>query len=114
MIPPDSVSLGEWYVDALTSVKITVTDAEHILRAVNNHTDAGVPAGPGEKGFQDFYYGPMTVEEVMQHLAYNAIANGIEDASRLDGWADLPPDVLTMSVEEVVEWERVLAPEPGE
>jgi len=35
---------------------------------------------------------------IWKHLAYNAISNGVTDASRLDGWADLEPGQLTMFV----------------
>lgn len=109
-VDPDDVPTGDWFVDVMSSVKIKVTDPEHILRAVNNHTDAGIPATEGEKGFQDYYYGPMTVDEVMQHLAFNCVANGVEDASRLDGWADLEPGQLTMDFERMVEYIEVLGP----
>jgi len=34
------------------------------------------------------------------HLAYNAIVNGVTDASRLDGWAELERGELTMRVRE--------------
>lgn len=105
-----TVPTGEWWVDVLSSVKITVTDPETILRAVNNHTEEKVPAGEGERGWCDIYYGRMDVDQVMEHLAYNCAANSVEDASRLDGWADLEPGVLTMSFDRVVEYERVLRP----
>lgn len=113
----DTVATGEWWVDVLSSVKITVTDPETILRVVNNHTDEKRPARKGvegeedERGWQDIYYGAMTVEQVMEHLAFNCAANGVEDARRLDGWADLEPGVLTMHLDRVVEYERVLAPD---
>jgi hypothetical protein len=41
---------------------------------------------------------PMTEREGLVHLAYNAVANGVEDASRLDGWADLDSGIVTMRV----------------
>ena len=45
-----------------------------------------------------------TEDQVLEHLAYNCISNGVEDASRLDGWADLDSGMLTMSVESVSMW----------
>lgn len=45
----------------------------------------------------------MTPDEGKMHLAYNALANGVEDASRLDGWADLPRGVVTLFVTDVEE-----------
>lgn len=50
----------------------------------------------------DFPYrrwdGPFTERDGLEHLAFNAISNGIEDASRLDGWGDLERDMVTMRV----------------
>lgn len=40
----------------------------------------------------------LSEREGLEHLAYNAVANGVEDASRLDGWSDLDRGVLTMRV----------------
>lgn len=39
-----------------------------------------------------------TEEDILQHLAYNAIFNNVTDASRLDGWGDLPKGAITMRV----------------
>lgn len=50
-------------------------------------------------GLPDFPYRFRFPNDVYEHLAYNAVANGVEDANRLDGWADLEPGVLTMRVE---------------
>jgi hypothetical protein len=44
---------------------------------------------------------PLTTDEGKAHLAYNALANGVQDASRLDGWADIPRGVVTMDVTDV-------------
>jgi hypothetical protein len=46
-------------------------------------------------------YQLFTPAEVLQHLAYNCIANGAERANQLDGWADLPDDAATMGVESI-------------
>lgn len=43
----------------------------------------------------------MTTDEGKAHLAYNALGNGVDDAARLDGWADLPPGAVTMYVTDV-------------
>lgn len=47
------------------------------------------------------YDGPFTEKEGLAHLAYNAVANGVEDASRLDGWGDLERGMLTLEVVDV-------------
>ena len=36
--------------------------------------------------------------DLLAHLAYNATFNGVTDASRLDGWADLERGQITMRV----------------
>lgn len=45
----------------------------------------------------------VTEEQLLKHLAYNAVFNGVEDASRLDGWADLKRGQITMRVEGYIE-----------
>lgn len=44
----------------------------------------------------------VTEDEVLEHLAYNAIFNGVEDASRLDGWGDLERGKITMRVDGMI------------
>lgn len=48
---------------------------------------------------QEGIYNLETRDEMLQHLAYNAVVNGQSDASRLDGWADIPAEHLSMSVD---------------
>lgn len=50
-------------------------------------------------GWQAHYWPVDEREEVAKHLAFNAVMNGIEDIARLDGWADLPSDAATISVD---------------
>lgn len=49
------------------------------------------------------FYGDMNQDEILKHLAFNAASNGITDASRLDGFADLPAECvqMTFTVDEV-------------
>lgn len=44
---------------------------------------------------------PLTEEDGLHMLVDNALRNGIEDASRLDGWGDLDRGVLTLEVIDV-------------
>lgn len=50
--------------------------------------------------FQDSLYGPAvsTRETVIRHWVYNAVFNGVDDASRLDGWGDLERGVVRFRV----------------
>ena len=57
--------------------------------------------GPKGDEWRAHLYNIHTEEEVLQHLAYNCVANGEEDAHRLDGWADLPPEAVSMKIKEV-------------
>jgi hypothetical protein len=41
-------------------------------------------------------------DAVLRHWAWNALANGIKDVHYLDGWADLAPGTVTMTVLDVV------------
>lgn len=53
-------------------------------------------------GAEEHPYGLATADAIYDHLAYNAIANGVERVNRLDGWADLADDAATMVVESVM------------
>jgi hypothetical protein len=39
-----------------------------------------------------------TSEDVIEHLAYNYIRNGVEAVTRLDGWADCGEDDVSYGV----------------
>lgn len=47
---------------------------------------------------EGIYSNVRTPEDIWTHLAYNAIFNGVTDAYRLDGWAELNKGDLTMRV----------------
>lgn len=49
----------------------------------------------------DIYGDLTTAQRVLEHFAYNAVYNGIDRASRLDGWVDLDPDAVRMTVLDV-------------
>lgn len=55
--------------------------------------------GPDGDEWRKYMYDFHTEEDVLNHFADNALRNDVEDASRLDGWADLPPGAATMRVE---------------
>lgn len=44
-------------------------------------------------------YGKMDSDRILNHLAYNCVLNGVGDVSRLDGWADLSKEAVTMTVD---------------
>lgn len=40
----------------------------------------------------------QSIDDVLDHLVFNCIRNGVTDARRLDGWSDLEPGTLEMEV----------------
>ena len=44
---------------------------------------------------------PLTRSQTVDHLAHNAVTNGVTDLAQLDGWADLERGVTSMRVTEV-------------
>ena len=54
--------------------------------------------GPGGDEWRSSFYDLHTENDVLQHLAFNCVANGAECVRQLDGWADLPDDAATMNV----------------
>jgi hypothetical protein len=83
--------MSDYLVDRNVLVRIKIEDPNVIDRCVND-----------EDGWRTrMFYDLDTEEKVLSHLAYNCIANGVDDASRLDGWADLAPGVATMEIVDV-------------
>lgn len=78
-----------YLVTCTTEVRITIDDSSTaITRATENIDD-----------WHDAFRPPITtVEQVVGYLAAAAIQTGADDASRLDGWADLDRGQVTMYV----------------
>lgn len=49
--------------------------------------------------WREHFYPIKTLEQLAEHFAYNRVANGIEDISRLDGFADQEDSLVEMDVE---------------
>lgn len=84
------------------SIKHSVSFEGHVVVEVNDQEVINRVTDPvrGE-GWRKQCYQLFTADEVLQHLAYNCIANGAERANQLEGWADLPDDAATMGVESI-------------
>ncbi len=54
--------------------------------------------GPEGDEWRSQFYGLRTERDVIEHLAYNCVANGCTNAKLLDGWADLPADAVSMRI----------------
>lgn len=64
---------------------------------VRNEDEHGVPQpydphDRDSRGWRNVLYNLDTAEKVIEHLAYNAAVNGVEDVRRLDGWANISED----------------------
>ena len=69
------------------SVDVTVHDPSVIDRVVDNID-----------GWQETYYAMTTRKEVIEHLVYNLLANGIRNVSLLDGWADCERNAVDFKI----------------
>lgn len=72
----------------LVEVEVTINDRDVIERVT----------GPKGDIWRAQLYDLHTEEDVLDHLAYNAVANGVRQVNRLEGWADLPDDAAVMEV----------------
>lgn len=95
--------MREYNCDVSLVVKVDVTDDSAILRCIENHDENGVPQEDvrGGTGWRNLYYDLRTEGDVIEHWVSNAVRNGVDDPSRLDGWGDLEPGVVTVHVEAV-------------
>lgn len=82
---------SNYAVEMAATVHITVKDRDVIERVT----------GPGGDDWRSQLYDLRTEQDVLEHLAGNALKNGTERVNRLDGWADLPDDAATMYVGDV-------------
>lgn len=57
--------------------------------------------GPKGDEWREHLYDLRTEQDVLEHLAANAIRNRIWRANQLEGWADLSDDAATMEVRSV-------------
>ena len=85
------------------TVVVEVHDQDAIDRCVHNHDTDGVPQPDDDRGrgWRNTFYDLRDESDVIEHFAFNALANGVNDASQLDGWADLPRGAVTMQVSSV-------------
>lgn len=78
------------FVEMITTVLVTIEDEDVVRRVFSPELDHM------GRTWQGTFYEMHSEDDVFEHLAYNRIANGYEDVSGLDGWADLPVDAASM------------------
>lgn len=88
----------------MSETKRTVSMIAEVEIIASDDAPADVISRGTTAEFRESLYDFKSEDEVIEHLAYNCIVNGVEDAIRLDGWADLKPGVLTMQVVDVSEF----------
>ena len=84
-------------------MKVTITGEFNMEIEVD---DAAAPANIIDRRTDDFPYThhdgtPLSPGELIKHLAWNAVSNGVTDLSVLDGYGDFPSGAATMRVTEV-------------
>lgn len=70
--------------------------------------------GPSGGDFREGLYRLHTEKDVLNHWAYNCVQNGVFDATRLDGWADLPDGAVSMEIVAVEDAHYTEEELPGE
>ena len=83
----------------MSEVEIEATVEIHIEDGTDwlwYHEPASAPEWRGD------VYGLTSADEIQNHWAWNAVVNGVSDASSLDGWADIPSGKITFSVRAAV------------
>ena len=89
----DSEVAPKYKVTLTATVEIEINDPDAIHRVT----------GPGGDEWRSQLYDLHTLRDVLNHFAYNAVANGQVTAKQLDGWADLPRNAVQFEVVEVEE-----------
>ena len=73
------------------------TEGEFIVHVRDDAPDDIFTRAENVEEFQKHLYGDAVRDKqtVLEHWAYNATLNGVDDASRLDGWGDLERGMVT-------------------
>ena len=82
-----------------SSIPVTVTAYTTVV--VHDPEPFERVVGPEGDEWRSQFYDFWTVEDVAEHLAFNAVTNGITDISRLEGWADCPSQAVVVLVDDV-------------
>lgn len=78
--------VSTYRVEAISEVEIVVNDPD-VLDRIN------------DPEFRHAAYTFRDEEHALQHIAFNAVANGVTQINRLDGWADMADDAVTITVD---------------
>lgn len=56
--------------------------------------------GPGGDEWRSQFYDLHTDDDLAEHFVFNAVTNGIYDASGLEGWADVQPGSVRVEIDD--------------
>lgn len=84
--------MTSYVVTADATVNVDVHDPDVIERVTGLN---------GDEWRAQFYESIKTAEDVVAHFAFNALANGILEVNRLEGWGDVDPDAVVIHIEEI-------------
>lgn len=91
-------------IDVGVRVEVDIHDADVIERIT----------GSGGDEWRSQFYPLHDAADVMEHIAFNAILNGVTDVSRLEGWGDLPSTAASITVCRDIETDVRPASSPGQ
>jgi hypothetical protein len=57
--------------------------------------------GTGGTEWRSQFYNLYTAHDVIEHLAFNYVRNGVDDISRLEGWSDLDSSAVSFHRDDV-------------
>lgn len=86
------MSVTSYRVEAEATVLVDIHDPDVIERIT----------GPGGDEWRSRFYNSIrTAEDVVEHFAFNALANGVTEVNRLDGWGDVAHDAVDIHIEQI-------------
>ena len=100
----------------MSATVYSVLGSYYVTITVHNHEVIERVTGPGGDEWRSQFYPTIeTAENVIEHFAYNAIANHVHDISRLDGWCDCNTDDVLIEVDglDVIVEDMTLPPALG-
>lgn len=81
--------------------ELRVTAVVRIVEHGPSDAISRVTGADGDEWREHMYPDILTEQDVLEHWAQNAVANGFVDVCQLDGWADLEAETVTMHVDRV-------------
>lgn len=95
----------KFWITFTGEAEVTVRDDRVILRITENRDDEDRPEGHpeynAERSYRNTLYRIDSEGDVLEMLLWNAAANGIRQANRLDGWADLDREAAEVRIDRI-------------